>query len=217
MTALKTLYKEGGIPRFYRGLLPALAQGPLSRFGDTAANTGVQALMNSFDSTKDLPVSLKTGAASATAALWRIFLMPIDTMKTIMQVEGKRGLPMLGEKVSTSESSSHHHHHHHHPPPLTPLCAAGWLLVGATLAVAATAILIVESKRSVRVVSRCVGCIRWYTRGSLPLVFHIQLVGCSLTKTDQHKRETYAQCMYVTSHHILGSSRQQRHNQSSCL
>jgi hypothetical protein len=26
MTALKTLYKEGGIPRFYQGLLPALIQ-----------------------------------------------------------------------------------------------------------------------------------------------------------------------------------------------
>jgi len=40
MVALRTLYKDGGIPRFYRGLLPALIQGPLSRFGDTAANTG---------------------------------------------------------------------------------------------------------------------------------------------------------------------------------
>lgn len=38
--ALRTLYKEGGIPRFYRGLLPALLQAPLSRFGDTAANAG---------------------------------------------------------------------------------------------------------------------------------------------------------------------------------
>ncbi len=27
--ALKTLYKEGGIPRFYRGLGPALLQVPL--------------------------------------------------------------------------------------------------------------------------------------------------------------------------------------------
>ena len=35
-TAIKTLYNEGGIVRFYRGLLPALFQGPLSRFGDTA-------------------------------------------------------------------------------------------------------------------------------------------------------------------------------------
>ena len=41
MTAFKTLYADGGIPRFYRGLIPALIQGPLSRFGDTAANTGV--------------------------------------------------------------------------------------------------------------------------------------------------------------------------------
>ena len=31
--ALKTLYADGGIPRFYRGVLPALVQGPLSRFG----------------------------------------------------------------------------------------------------------------------------------------------------------------------------------------
>ena len=30
-TALRTLYKEGGVRRFYRGLLPAMVQGPLSR------------------------------------------------------------------------------------------------------------------------------------------------------------------------------------------
>ena len=39
--AAKTLWKQGGVRRFYRGLGPALAQGPLSRFSDTAANTGV--------------------------------------------------------------------------------------------------------------------------------------------------------------------------------
>lgn len=48
--------QEGGIPRFYQGLLPALVQGPASRFGDTAANAGVITLMDSLDSTKDLPV-----------------------------------------------------------------------------------------------------------------------------------------------------------------
>ena len=36
MTALKTLYRDGGVLRFYRGYFPALAQGPLARFGDTA-------------------------------------------------------------------------------------------------------------------------------------------------------------------------------------
>ena len=33
MQALRHLYKEGGVLRFYRGYVPALAQGPLSRFG----------------------------------------------------------------------------------------------------------------------------------------------------------------------------------------
>jgi len=32
------LYKEGGLSRFYRGVVPALMIGPISRFGDTAAN-----------------------------------------------------------------------------------------------------------------------------------------------------------------------------------
>lgn len=36
--ALSLLYKEGGIPRLYQGLPFALVQGPMSRFGDTAAN-----------------------------------------------------------------------------------------------------------------------------------------------------------------------------------
>jgi hypothetical protein len=87
--ALKSLYADGGIPRFYRGVLPAFFQGPLSRFGDTAANTGVLTLLNSLDSTKDLAVGIKTVAASASAAAFRIFLMPIDTVKTTMQVTGK--------------------------------------------------------------------------------------------------------------------------------
>lgn len=87
--ALKHLYADGGIPRFYRGVAPALIQGPLSRFGDTAANTGVLTLMDSLDATKDLNVGFKTVAASASAAAFRIFLMPIDTVKTTMQVTGK--------------------------------------------------------------------------------------------------------------------------------
>lgn len=97
--ALKTLYADGGIPRFYQGLLPALVQGPASRFGDTAANAGVITLLDSFDETKDLPVLVKTAAASATAASWRIFLMPVDTLKTIKQVEGKDGFKVLMAKM----------------------------------------------------------------------------------------------------------------------
>jgi hypothetical protein len=75
--ALRTIYADGGIPRFYRGVIPALAQGPLSRFGDTAANTGMLTLLDSFDATKDLNVGYKTVAASVAAGLFRIVLMPV--------------------------------------------------------------------------------------------------------------------------------------------
>eukprot|EP00956_Cyclotella_meneghiniana_P024569 scaffold49508_cov47-Cyclotella_meneghiniana.AAC.2 len=61
--ALRTLYADGGIPRFYRGVLPALVQGPLSRFGDTAANTGMLTLLDSLEVTKDLNVAYKTVGA----------------------------------------------------------------------------------------------------------------------------------------------------------
>jgi hypothetical protein len=101
-TALKTLYADGGIPRFYRGIIPALLQGPLSRFGDTAANTGVLAACEAFDSTRDLPVGVKTIFASMGAAAFRIFLMPIDTVKTTMQVEGKDGMSKLLKKFKAT-------------------------------------------------------------------------------------------------------------------
>jgi hypothetical protein len=44
--------------------------------------------MNSLDATKDLGVGIKTVSASAAAAIFRIFLMPVDTVKTTMQVTG---------------------------------------------------------------------------------------------------------------------------------
>ncbi|KDD75437.1 hypothetical protein H632_c685p1 [Helicosporidium sp. ATCC 50920] len=107
--ALKTLYKEGGVVRFYRGLGPALVQGPLSRFGDTAANAGVLTLLNEHSSTRDMPIALKTAAASAAAGGFRIFLMPVDAMKTIMQVEGKGGFGKLAAKVRVGGPSVLYH------------------------------------------------------------------------------------------------------------
>lgn len=86
MEAMRTLYADGGVRRFYRGVGPALIQGPMSRFGDTAANTGMLALLDSMESTVNLPIGIKTLCASVTAGCWRIFLMPVDTCKTILQV-----------------------------------------------------------------------------------------------------------------------------------
>ena len=98
--AFSYLYKNGGIPRFYQGIGPALLQGPLSRFGDTAANTGILTLLNAHPDTMNLPVSVKTLAASGAAASWRIVLMPIDTLKTTLQVSGKEALPALKNKIN---------------------------------------------------------------------------------------------------------------------
>jgi hypothetical protein len=101
LNALKTLYSQGGIPRFYRGLLPALVQGPLSRFGDTAANSGMMYYLNNNNYTKDLNVATKSFFCSTSAALWRIIIMPVDSIKTNMQVNGKDGLNILSQKLKT--------------------------------------------------------------------------------------------------------------------
>ena len=115
-SSLRALYADGGIPRFYRGLVPALIHGPFARFGDTAANTGVITMMNSLDSTKDMSVGVKTVAASGAAALFRIVLMPVDTVKVTMQVTGKfsnvidkvkvGGLPVLYRGSLAASSST---------------------------------------------------------------------------------------------------------------
>ena len=42
--------------------------------------------MESYDATRSLPVGVKTLAASASAASFRIMLLPVDTLKTMMQV-----------------------------------------------------------------------------------------------------------------------------------
>ncbi|GAB0494415.1 hypothetical protein MMPV_005708 [Pyropia vietnamensis] len=100
--ALSTLYKEGGVRRFYRGFAPALVQAPLSRFGDTAANAGMIALLDTAsETTANLPVIAKTSAASAAAAGFRIFLMPVDAVKTSLQVNGASGLRLLLTKART--------------------------------------------------------------------------------------------------------------------
>lgn len=94
--AFSTLYAEGGIWRFYQGAQYALLQGPLSRFGDTAANEGIKELLSGTN----LSVGIITACASFTAALWRIVLTPVDTLKTTLQVTGQTGMHRLWEKVA---------------------------------------------------------------------------------------------------------------------
>lgn len=104
-SSLKTLWAEGGIGRLYQGLPFALVQGPMTRFGDTAANVGILALLESSPSTQALPLPLKTACGSFAAGMWRIVLMPLDTSKTAMQVEGAQGLKTLWNDVIAIEKN----------------------------------------------------------------------------------------------------------------
>lgn len=96
---MKVLYKQGGIYRFYHGIGFALIQGPLSRFGSTAANDGIIMLLNSLPYTKFLPLSITTAVAALGAGGWRMLLMPLDTCKTVLQVEGRDGFKLLRAKI----------------------------------------------------------------------------------------------------------------------
>ncbi|KAG6805390.1 hypothetical protein H0H92_015596, partial [Tricholoma furcatifolium] len=97
--AIHTLYADGGWTRYYQGLSAALIQGPVARFGDTAANAGILALLQSNIYLKDLPTVLKTVFASLAAAGFRMILTPIDTIKTTMQTQGVKGLPILRQRI----------------------------------------------------------------------------------------------------------------------
>jgi len=94
-TAFSTLWRQGGIRRLYRGFGPALLQGPLARFGDTAANV---ALLSLLDGTQ-VPLAAQTGLASLASASWRVIIMPVDALKTTMQAEGQQAVPLLAGKV----------------------------------------------------------------------------------------------------------------------
>lgn len=101
--ALRILYNEGGIRRFYQGLSFAIIQAPLARFGSAAANDGLNALFASMESTKHWGAGRSTLIASFAVGLWRLFLMPIDTCKTILQVDSSDGFKTLLRKVKAGK------------------------------------------------------------------------------------------------------------------
>lgn len=100
--ASSILYEDGGFGRYYQGLGAALVQGPVSRFGDTAANAGILALLHSNPYLKDLPSPVQTIFASLCAACFRMILTPIDTLKTTLQAQGARGTALLRQRIKTN-------------------------------------------------------------------------------------------------------------------
>jgi hypothetical protein len=83
--------------RFYQGVAPALLQGPLCRFGDTAANEGVLVLLHG----RRLPLWAKTAVGTVAACTWRAALTPLDTLKLVLEVDGvEAGLSHLRSRVA---------------------------------------------------------------------------------------------------------------------
>ncbi|KAG7360314.1 mitochondrial carrier protein [Nitzschia inconspicua] len=97
--AVKLLYKDGGIPRFYSGLTFALFQAPLTRFVATASNDGVLALLANLPATRHWGPGVTTIFASTFVGFFRILLMPIDTCKTVLQVDSQEGFRNLMKRV----------------------------------------------------------------------------------------------------------------------
>lgn len=97
--AFRHLYEEGGIGRLYKGISFAIFQQPLVRFGGAAVNEGMMAINESFDITSPFGVALMTSLASVTAGLWRLLIIPLDTCKTMLQVEGSKGFKLLMIRV----------------------------------------------------------------------------------------------------------------------
>jgi Mitochondrial carrier protein len=99
--AIVVLYLAGGWKRYYQGLTAALIQGPVSRFGDTAANAGILALLQSNPYMRQLPTFVQSVFASLAAAAFRMVLTPVDTVKTTLQTQGSSGMAILRTRVKT--------------------------------------------------------------------------------------------------------------------
>ena len=92
---LQKLYAEGGFMRFYRGVVPALIIGPISRFGDTAMNMTAKDVFSQSQSLKNMPIFVQTSLGSFLAGIWRLSTLPVDAWKTAKQVHGHDGLEKL--------------------------------------------------------------------------------------------------------------------------
>ena len=93
------LYAEGGVKRFYRGVVPALIIGPISRFGDTAMNMLAK---NLFKEDHNTPIFIQTSVGSFLAGMWRLSTLPVDAWKTSKQVHGSHGLKVVFNKYQSS-------------------------------------------------------------------------------------------------------------------
>lgn len=56
-------------------------------------------LNNYSEATNSIPLPIKTACSSLLYVGWRLFLMPLDTITAILNVEGKKGYGILLNKI----------------------------------------------------------------------------------------------------------------------
>lgn len=91
-SSLKFLYKQEGIKRFYRGFIPGLIQGPLIKSGDLYINSYIKNNLHIDD------IVIKTFFSSIIGSGYRCFFIPIDTVKTSLQIHNN--FNPLKEKIN---------------------------------------------------------------------------------------------------------------------
>jgi hypothetical protein len=71
------------------------------RFGGTAANEGMLGVLSEWHLHRNskLKVAIVSALSSIVAGLWRLFIMPLDTCKTVLQVDGNKGFNIILSKV----------------------------------------------------------------------------------------------------------------------
>lgn len=109
ITALRELYKQGGIRRFYRGLPYAIVLAPITKFGATAANEGSGVLVASLGLSPGSSEFYATVLGTVFTVLWKVLLMPLETCKTVLQVDGSRGFEKLMTRVTKGNVGALYH------------------------------------------------------------------------------------------------------------
>ena len=91
--AIANLFRfGGGISRFYKGFAPALILNSASRFGETLINTSVM-------ENTSLPLYQQTALSSILTASYRSLFMPLDVIKTNLQVKGNGAIKSIKSQV----------------------------------------------------------------------------------------------------------------------
>lgn len=94
-TTINSVYRKGGIFRFYNGFVPTLLHGCISRFGDIYSHSFVK--NNKFLENKH--ILLDTVFSATLSSTFRSLITPLDTFKIIQQMDGTNDFASVKRKL----------------------------------------------------------------------------------------------------------------------